>query len=127
MDLNQRKLTKVEWNNIELPVSADEKDILCLITRGYTDVNIRYNKNTSLIEHLKIEVSEIMEDYLYNKYFSEKIKKCKQMFCRYSAELDVNVNPGITIKKSDMIRLEKNSIEKINKSKCFEYDFTKYF
>ena len=121
MDLNQRKLTKVEWNNIELPVSADEKDILNLIISGYTDVNIRYNKNTSLIEHLKIDGSEIMEDYLYNKYFSEKIKKCKQLFCRYSAELDVNVNPGITIKKADMIRLEKNSIEKINKSKCFEY------
>ena len=66
MDLNQRKLTKTEWNNIEIPVSEEEKEILLLITRGYNDVNIKYNKATSLFGFLKIEYNEIMEDYLYN-------------------------------------------------------------
>ena len=40
MDLNQRKLTKSEWESIEIPVPNDEKDVLKLIMDGYNDVNI---------------------------------------------------------------------------------------
>ena len=31
MDLSQRKLTKQEWEGIEVPVSADEKKVLQMI------------------------------------------------------------------------------------------------
>ena len=31
MDLNQRKLSKSEWESIEVPVSQQEKDILNFI------------------------------------------------------------------------------------------------
>ena len=44
MDLNQQKLTKTEWDTTELMVSAEEKEILNLIIKGYDDVNIIYNK-----------------------------------------------------------------------------------
>ena len=75
MDLAQRKLNKSEWESIEIPVSQEEKEVLQLIMDGYSNVNIKYNKFNSLFTYLKIEYSEAMEDHLYNKYFSEKIKK----------------------------------------------------
>ena len=77
MDLNQRKLTKAEWNSIEIPVSRDEKEVLDLILNGADNVNIFYNKYNSLISFLKIDYSKDMEDYLYTKYFAEKISTLK--------------------------------------------------
>jgi len=74
MDLNQVKLSKSEWESIEIPVSNQEKEVLDLITKGYSDVNIRINKTDSLFTFLKIEFSSEIEDFLYNKYFAEKMK-----------------------------------------------------
>ena len=74
MDLKQRKLSKSEWDSIEMPVSDQESDILKLITTGYTDVNIKVNKTNSLFTFLKIEYSQQMEDFLYNRHFATKIK-----------------------------------------------------
>ena len=74
MDLTQRKLSKSEWDSIEMPVSKDEEAILKLITSGFSDVNIRTNKTNSLFSFLKIEYSQQMEDFLYNKHFADRIK-----------------------------------------------------
>jgi hypothetical protein len=41
MDLNQRKLTRSEWESIEVPVSFQEKDVLGLIIQGFHNVNIK--------------------------------------------------------------------------------------
>ena len=43
MDLNQRKLSKAEWESVEIPVSTSEIEILKLITCGYHNVNIKIN------------------------------------------------------------------------------------
>ena len=78
MDLKQRKLNKSEWDSIEISVSKPEIDILDMIIKGYHDVNIRINNNNSLLTFLKIEYSEKMEDYLFNKYMrvaSDRIEK----------------------------------------------------
>ena len=75
MDLNQRKLNKSEWNSIEIPVSPAELDVLKMITSGFHDIHIRINKYDSIFSFLKIEYTPNMEDYLYNKYLHEKIKK----------------------------------------------------
>ena len=48
MDLGQNKLTKSEWETIEVPTTDDEKNILRLIINGYHDINIHNNKNLSL-------------------------------------------------------------------------------
>ena len=74
MDLKQVKLTKSEWESIEIPVSNQENEVLDLIIKGYSDVNIRINKTDSLFMFLKIEFSNEIEDHLYNKYFAETIK-----------------------------------------------------
>ena len=122
MDLNQRKLTKNEWETIESPVSEQEKEVLNLIIQGFHNVNMKYNRYLSLFQYLKIEYSESMEDYLYNKYFSPKLNEIKK---NYQTTLSVfqlitaKNNPAI--KKADLIRLEKNDPSKINPDNAYEY------
>ena len=84
MDLKQRKLNRSEWNSIEISVSKSEIDVLNMIIKGYNDVNIRINNNNSIFSYLKIEFSEKMESYLFNKYFRERTasieKELKKIF-----------------------------------------------
>jgi len=120
MDLNQRKLTKSEWQGIEIPVSQEEKEVLELIIRGFHDVNIKYNKHNSLFSFLKIEYSQAMEDYLYNKYFSSIISSLRDKHPTIS-QLSVSVHANPVIKKADLIRLEKNNAEKMKLDTAFEY------
>ena len=75
MDLKQRKLSKSEWESIEIPVSSNEIEVLNLIIKGYSNVHYRINKTNSLFTYLKIEFNPQLEIYLYNKYFFRKSNK----------------------------------------------------
>ena len=74
MDLTQTKLTRAEWNNIEIPVAEHEKEVMELILKGYYDVNIKYNKTQSLYSFTKIEQTPENESFLYRKYFEPAIQ-----------------------------------------------------
>lgn len=119
MDLNQSKLTKSEWESIEVPVSEDEKSILELIIQGYNNVNIRKNKYNSLFTYLKIDYGLEMEDHLYNKYFSDQVRALNDKFPHEFLTVSVNISP--TVKKADIIRIEKNTPEKMKTSSIYEY------
>ena len=119
MNLNQTKLTKSEWNAIEVPVSEKEKAVLELIKAGYHNVNIKYNDYLSLCSFLKIEYSEEMEDHLYNAYFAKKVASLKK---KYGCEtLTISASSAPAIKKADLIRLQKNDPEKMNPENAYEY------
>jgi DNA-directed RNA polymerase subunit H (RpoH/RPB5) len=111
MDLYQRKLSKSEWDSIEIPVSEDEISVLKLITQGFTDINIRTNKTNSLFSFLKIEYTQQMEDFLYNKHFAKRIKdlldRHKITYVKFS-----NDNNKYKIKKSDSSDDDDHEIEK---------------
>ena len=49
MDFTQGKLTKSEWDSVEVPDSHDEQQIYKLIKDGYRDVNIVQNPNQTLM------------------------------------------------------------------------------
>ena len=121
MDLNQRKLTKSEWESIEVPVPNDEKDVLKLIMDGYNDVNIRYNKHRSLIGYLKVEPGQGMDDYLYNTYLKQYILDLKKNNIDYESLLDIKVTTKPKISKGDTIRIGSNDDKKIKGSGSFEY------
>jgi hypothetical protein len=74
MDLKQRKLSKSEWDSIEIPVSSSEIEVLKLIISGYHNVNIKINNSNSIFTYLKIEYSSQIEEYMYSKYFANDIK-----------------------------------------------------
>ena len=118
MDLTQRKLNKSEWESIEIPVSKEEKDVLSLIIKGYNNVNIKYNNFDSLFTYLKIEYNEAMEDHLFNKYFSDKIKKLKKEYPDGITDVVVSSKP--IIKKADIIRIDQNDSSKINSTIIYE-------
>jgi hypothetical protein len=113
MDLTQSKLSRTEWNSIEVPVSQSEKEILKLIDDGFNNVNIKYNSNQSLLSIIKIDKNEEIEAFLYTKYFEEKFKKIKTQYesANRGVKLDFEI-PSIPqktlkkLKKADIIRLE---------------------
>jgi hypothetical protein len=113
MDLTQRKLNKSEWESIEVPVSAEEKEVLQLIINGTSAVNIKYNKDISLLSYLKVENNNEMEDYLYNKYFDARIKKLKAKCPKDGHSLQVGANSNPKMKKADLIRLDRNDVSRI--------------
>lgn len=118
MDLNQRKLNKSEWDSIEVPVSEEELDILKMIREGYSNVNIRQNKWEPLIRFLKVESNQEMEDYLYTKYFSRRMD---ELVGKYDIDfLTIQVSSKPHIKKVDLIRLEKNTLEIVQKVTLYE-------
>jgi|GEM_PF-1607573 len=113
MDLTQRKLNRSEWESIEVPVSAEEKEVLQLIINGTAFVNIKYNKAISLLSYLKVENNNEMEDYLYNKYFDARIKKLKTKCPKGGHTLEVGANSNPRMKKADLIRLDRNDVSRI--------------
>lgn len=128
MDLSQNKLTKTEWNSIEVPVSEQEKNILRLIDEGASNVNIKINTHLSMIQYLKLDKTPHNEAYLYFKYFQKNLEEIvKNRTC--SNGVDASVFFKIEkieqktlklMKKADIIRIDNMDIEK-TRSALFEY------
>ena len=74
IDLYQKKLSKAEWDYMEIPESKDEIEILNLIKKGFSNVNIKYNTSKSLIGVLKTSTTEETMVFLFNQYFRKKIE-----------------------------------------------------
>ena len=121
MDLNQRKLNKSEWDSIEVPVSKYEIEVLNLIIEGFKNVNLRINNNKSLFMYLKIEYNEKIEEYVFNKYFGERVKKIEGDIKLIQPEYKNISVPGIVrLNSADKIRLERNDEESINNCDVYE-------
>ena len=129
MDLSQRKLTRSEWETIEVPVSSQEKQVLTMVLQGFTNLNIRTNETHSLFSFIKIEASPEMEYFLYKKYFEEQVQHTIQKYGKgtpiESNAFSVDGLQGTTLKSmksADAIRLQNldNHIQ-ANKPYIFEY------
>ena len=122
MDLQQRKLNKSEWDSIEISVSAQEIDVLNMIIQGYHDVNVKINNNNSIFTFLKIEYSEKMEDYLYNKYVRERADKVedilKKLFPKYKV---LKLDSDVKINSADKVRLERCDVSSLKKNDIYEF------
>ena len=101
MDLTQRKLTKSEWDGIEIPVNKDELEILHLIVNGFSDVGIKVNKTNSIFTSLKIEYNDQIEKFLYAKFFADKVKELVNTY--HIPFLHFGTKKTITMKKKDAI------------------------
>ena len=88
MNLSQNKLSRSEWNSIEISVSNDEKDIIKMIMDGYNNVDISFNNTKNIMNYLKIEYSDEIELYLYNSFILENIKK---IIKKYNIKYDVKI------------------------------------
>ena len=103
MDLTQRKLTKAEWEGIEVPVHAKEQEILELMKKGYHDVMIKYNKTQSLLSHSRITPTPAVHLFMYEKYFEKGLgKMCKT----HGLQFKVKKTKKHVLKKADQIRID---------------------
>jgi len=140
MDLKQRKLSKSEWESIEIPVSSGELEVLNLITAGFSNVQIKTNKTDSIFTFLKIEYNTQIEDFLYAKFFAEKIQS---LVAKYGIEFVkftndsglkrtksvdnkdtncyVNVSTLVRLKSGDQIRLSRLDEASLMSSNLYEF------
>lgn len=136
MDLKQRKLTKSEWDGIEIPVHKDELEILRLIVNGFSNVHLKVNKTDSIFTYLKIEYNAQIEEFLYAKFFADKIKTLIQKYaipfihfgtnpnlrrnntsesCQgENGDYYINVSTIVKLRSSDQIRVSRLNTDVIN-------------
>jgi hypothetical protein len=128
MDLTQVKLTRTEWDSIEVPVSESEKEILSLIMEGFSNINITKNKTMSLFSFTKIEKSPESEFFLYNKYFAPIIQKTIRKYCEHPILKPIGeavTQTAGTLKKMksvDLLRIQ-NLDANIESNKKVVYEF----
>ena len=124
MDLQQNKLSKAEWESIEIPSIDSEKKILKLIIKGFHNVTIKENETLSIISYLKLSNSESFTDYIFMKYLQPELSA---IYKKYNIKYEpINLNKKF-LNKSDIIRfenMEKNLIERRNS--IFEYILLDY-
>mgnify|MGYP003134946343 CR=1 FL=1 len=124
MDYTQRKLTKEEWQAIEVPIHKNEKEILNLIYNGYENVNYKYNKSLSLLSFMKLSNEKKQIDkfhiYLYENYFEKIIQNIVKP---NNLKLRINIKKDkIGLRSADKIRIN-NTNSKLNEIKNEIYEF----
>jgi hypothetical protein len=123
--LQQSKLSKSEWESIEVPVSPHEKRILELIVQGYTNVQIQENDTQSLFSFVKIEITPENELFLYQRYFAPLIQDAIKKYSKSLREPVTMMVAGAQIKKlksADSIRISNLEANiQTNRQYIFEY------
>lgn len=123
MDLSQNKPTRSEWQNLEIPVSDEEKGILKMLMAGFHQPDIHTNRHTSIATFMKIAPQEVaMDTYIYTQFFQETI----QGFMTASFPVAMPILPSmkkIKIKKSDMIRIEQLKKTILANNASLQYEF----
>tara|TARA_A100001015_G_scaffold309320_1_gene408582 strand:+ start:1841 stop:4252 length:2412 start_codon:yes stop_codon:yes gene_type:complete len=122
MDLKQCKLTKEEWNALEVPLPDKELSILKMIDNSFDNVNFVSNESISLNTYMKVlNDFELYNYHFYKLYFMKIISEIKR---KYDLSINVNINVGKIkkLKKADEFRI-KNLQKKIKevKYKIYEY------
>ena len=122
MDLTQSKLSRAEWNSIEIPVSEDEQFILKMINEGSSSVNIKTNRHSSIIQFMKLEKTVANEICLYEKYFQQTIQNIVELPGIKSVFEMPSIPKKDTkiLKRADSIRIDNMDIT-TSRSKIFEY------
>ena len=116
MEITQSKLTKLEWESIEIPVSEEEKEILLLIKNGFSDPNINYNKTPSLFTILKIDKSEHLDSFLFNYYLVNALQTANNTIGLVLPEFN---EKKMVIKKMTRMKLQNSNTTLDNKKKIY--------
>jgi len=121
MDLTQTKLTKSEWDFLELPVSKKEQSILRLLFDSRKDIEVSFNNSNSLLRYVKIsnDKMEPFHYYVYCNYFKKIIDTINN---KYGETYTVERKKKTKLKKIDEMRMKhlNNKIEKI-KNELYEF------
>jgi len=101
MDLNQTKLSKSEWEGIEVPISEREKSVLALIKSGFADINIRQNNNHSIMSFIKITPTPEIETFLYKTYFQTGFEKMTRDYAKRDVAMTEHLLAALAVSPGD--------------------------
>ena len=121
MDFTQRKLTKAEWESIEVPIVPQERRICELIQKGFHDVMTSQNNTVTLIHYCKVTPSADMDQYIYTQYLLPTLQTlAKKHNCVLPPQ--TTAATAIKIKKADIIRFAYTDKQLVlHKAEIFEY------
>lgn len=119
MDFTQGKLTKSEWDSVEVPDSHEEQQIYQLIKDGYNDVGIVRNSNQSLMQYMKIAPSDEMHAHMYELYFKTHVDEMREAF---ALTFETDTDKKKLVKKADLIRIQ-NTSSNLDEQKSKIYEF----
>jgi hypothetical protein len=122
MDLTQTKLSKEEWESLEVPVKPEELTILKMIANGYHNVNIKFNNTLSLLNFIKIDSTEEYHIFLFNEYIKPNLSKVLKRHNIDMPKIDNKTKKKKKIKKADMIRIQ-NTDKRIQQIKDTIFEF----
>ena len=120
----QSKLSKEEWEGIEVPCNDAEKHILKLIADGFANVNLCRNYTASIAQHMKITNPTQFDEYIFQNYFQAILFN---MYKKYNVmpPLDkptVTKKTKFVMKKADIIRMD-NTMKHIEEQKQTIFEF----
>lgn len=124
MDLRQTKLTKEEWNNLEVPTTGREFDIIKMIHDAGNNVNIFIKNTQTFLDYIKVTTDvDKYHYYVYLNYFKELLMKANKKQKLFEYNFNVKGQKKMELKKADKIKL-KNFDKKVNsvKDNIFEYN-----
>ena len=120
--LAQTKLTKKEWEMVEIKVTPDKLEILEMMEQGYANDKITCYKLQSLVSFLKLENTNEIDNYIYEQFFKKDVTKLLSLLS--SPENITFSHPTKSlknkVKKSDMIRITHNTTNIISEN-TYEY------
>ena len=120
MDFTQGKLTRSEWDSVEVPDSHEEQQIYQLIKEGYHDVNIVRNSSQTLLQYMKIAASDEMHAHMHELYFKTHVDEMCEAFGL--SEFETDTDKKKLVKKADLIRIQNtNSNLDDQKTKIYEF------
>lgn len=132
MDLTQRKLSRSEWNSVEVIVSNNELNIINMIVKGFHNRDILENNTLSISSYLKLNnITEAINLYLYEQYFEKDINRIIKTYKfdyilkndkKNKDKKNKKVKNGI-INTADMVRLQQNTYESIETKKDYILEY----
>lgn len=120
MDFTQGKLTKSEWDSVEVPDSHEEQEIYELIKHGFHDVNIVRNSTQTLLQYMKISPSDEMHAHMYELYFKMHVDQMQEAF--QLSDFKTETDKKKLVKKADLIRIQ-NTNSNLDEQKTKIYEF----
>ena len=124
--LNQTKLSRSEWESIEIPVPESEKLILKMIQDGYSKVDILINTSHNMISFTKMQPTPEIHAFLYDTYFKgitqeyfDKLTATWEPFAKFKVDKKILKK----IKGADAIRIQ--TVDKriqTNRTNIYEFD-----
>uniref|UniRef100_A0A6C0KIG2 Helicase ATP-binding domain-containing protein n=1 Tax=viral metagenome TaxID=1070528 RepID=A0A6C0KIG2_9ZZZZ len=123
MDFVQTKLRKNEWEQLEIPILQEERNIIQLIRNGYYNNDVCIHKTVSLFSFIKLYADtdvEKIHTHLFHRYFYDDLKV---LIMKKQLPIEINNKKNIVLsKKATLIRLNNLSTKiKENTPKIFEF------